>query len=429
MTEDSRVQAIGWALLVYFVYAFAQQNVTGILLGRRNLHSNDFKHMYAATCALSEGRNYYDERELFAAAQKRGLQTLNPYVYPPTLAVLMLPLSPLQFQDAARVWYGLNILFAIGSFLLLSRFLSGLRSPWSLLIPAFLMATSFPLTRTLTAGQLNLLLLFLLSLSAWWLWKQNPVAGGVALGLAAAIKVFPALLILLLFWRKQWRAAVASISAAAGFTLVASLVSGLGTSLQFLGLLRQMGYGSSTWTHLGMHFHIDPANQSPAALITRLLTQNPEAGVVGIASMPMLAKVLSTIVALTLIALGFYFSRPRGNTAEMESTSSMTEGLESFALITMISLLVPSLMWDHYLTIALLPLAILIASFQSDQTKTWEIVVAALAVYLINFPYNFWSPAFQSGWAVALSSIKLPGALGICFLLIVRLNRRPIASC
>jgi len=419
LMEQRRVLTLlGWLLFLLAAELFIQRNAVSLWSGERPLHNNDFRHMYVASCLLREGGNFYDAEALRAEAVRQGVERLNPYVYPPLLAILLLPLSLLPFQAAGILWWLVNIALALGAFLLLGDLMETQKKPWNWVLVAFLMATSEPLTRSLTAGQLNLLLLFLLTLCLYLLERDRPIAGGVILGLAAALKVFPALLIAMLFWRRKFRAGWAALGTAAGLTLLSTIIAGWSTSLDYLGVLRQMGYGSSTWSGLGQHYHIAPANQSPAALITRLLTVAPEAGLAGIASMPRLASILSAAAALLLLGASFYVSRPSA-TAKAPGDSKLCYGL-----FTLTALLVPSLMWDHYLTIALLPLVLYLNRLNREKPGAVELTFAATAVFLINVPYNFWDPVFTKGWAIALASVKLPGAL-LLFGLVLRRCRPP----
>jgi hypothetical protein len=389
-----------------------EHHVTPVISGRRHLHLNDFKHMYTAAAMIRSGENFYDPGALRAEAASRSIASLNPYVYPPLLAVLCIPLSFLSFPMAGWCWYAFNLALILVLLFLLAHFLSSLPRLWALVAAAFLLASSEPVFRTLTAGQLNLLLLVLITLSLVRLEKGGEKSAGVLIGLAAALKVFPALLILALFWRKHYRAGAWALGATVVFTLLGALGAGMHVSLDYLALLRKMSYGSSTWSQLGQHYHIDPANQSPAALITRLLTVMPEANLRGLAHLPDLARVLSTLTGLALLVGAFWGSFRR--------TGKQGDRL-SWGLFLMTALLVPSLMWDHYLAMALLPCALLLNDLPRE--RPWLLIALALAVFLIQVPFNFWDPLFRSGWKVALAQVKLPGALILYGLLIIRLKK------
>ena len=220
-------------------------------------------------------------------------------------------------------------------------------------------------------------------------------------------------------WRRfrRNRAALAGLVTAGALTLLSSGAAGFKNSLGYMTLLRQMSYGSSTWSQVGQQFHIDPANQAPSALITRLLTVSPDGSLTGVASMPTLAKGLSSLAALALLGIGMFFTWGRNNN---EETSS--KDLTGFGLITLLSLLIPSLMWDHYLVIALLPAVIYLSRMMEDGTQSSEIALTAAALFVINIPFDFWNPVYSHGWTILLSSIKLYGTLILLVLLCKQLN-------
>jgi hypothetical protein len=63
----------------------------------------------------------------------------------------------------------------------------------------------------LVLGQVNPLLLLALAL-ALWLLPQHPRAAAIAIGTAAALKVWPAALLLVFAWRRQWRPLLAGVA-------------------------------------------------------------------------------------------------------------------------------------------------------------------------------------------------------------------------
>lgn len=400
--------ALAWLIVLCSVDLFVQRQVMDLAgpAAVREIHHNDFRHMYAAASLLRSGGNIYDSEQLRAEAARREVERLNPYVYPPLQAALLIPLASLSFAQAALAWYWINIFLVVLCILILSRLLGSMPRPWNCAIVVFLVAASEPVTRTLTAGQMNIALLLLLCLSFILFKKNYPVFAGLALGLAAALKIFPALLILMLFWRRRYRAGMAALLGALALTLLGCAIAGWSHSLDYLALLRQMSYGSSTWAQLGMHYHVDPANQAPAALITRLLTQDPDAGVQGIASLPGLAKFLSAATGLILFGIAFYFTRFKHS-----EDNSLRISETSLALAILASILIPSLMWDHYLTLALLPAVILLDRPGDCGRDTAVLILIALSLFVIDVPVNFWNPAWQSGWRVAWSSVKLPAVL------------------
>ncbi len=67
---------------------------------------------------------------------------------------------------------------------------------------------------------MNPLLLALCGAGAYALTRSRPIAGGVWFGVAAALKVFPGVVLVYLLARREWRAAVAGVATAGVLTLL-----------------------------------------------------------------------------------------------------------------------------------------------------------------------------------------------------------------
>ena len=142
-------------------------------------------------------------RDPFGAISGRGW----PYIYPPTLATLLIPLTPLPQRAAAGVWY----LFSLGCLLLGLRALRrALATPGPFLgrelVPLALIA--LPASSALLRGQVSPLLLGLLGLAWLELEREHELRAGVLVALAAAIKLTPGLVLLGFAADRRWRACV-----------------------------------------------------------------------------------------------------------------------------------------------------------------------------------------------------------------------------
>lgn len=145
------------------------------------------------------------------------------FTYPPFAAVAMLPMSLLGLRAAIV----LGLLLNLAALAVVVRLLTGRawrRYGWyGCALGACVLALFEPLRDTFSFGQVNLLLLALVLVDAWLLATGRERRAGVGIGLAAAVKLTPALFIGLLLIARRWRAAaVASVVAlsATGFTAV-----------------------------------------------------------------------------------------------------------------------------------------------------------------------------------------------------------------
>ncbi|MFK4106236.1 glycosyltransferase 87 family protein [Streptomyces sp. NPDC019531] len=145
------------------------------------------------------------------------------FTYPPFAAVAMLPMALLDLRTAIAV----GLLLNLAALAVVMRLLTGRawrRYGWyGCALGACVLALFEPLRDTFSFGQVNLLLLALVLVDAWLLATGRERWAGIGIGLAAAVKLTPALFIGLLLVARRWRAAaVATVVtlAATGFVAV-----------------------------------------------------------------------------------------------------------------------------------------------------------------------------------------------------------------
>jgi alpha-1,2-mannosyltransferase len=144
------------------------------------------------------------------------------FTYPPFAALGMLPMALMGLHTAIAVALLLNLV----ALAVVLRILAGPRwrrhgwYGWSLLL--CLLALFEPLRDTFSFGQVNLLLLALVLSDCWLLSTGRGRWAGVGIGLAAAIKLTPAVFIGLLLLARRWRAAALATAVALGATALAA---------------------------------------------------------------------------------------------------------------------------------------------------------------------------------------------------------------
>ncbi|MFI6850755.1 glycosyltransferase family 87 protein [Streptomyces sp. NPDC050416] len=150
--------------------------------------------------------------------------TVYGFTYPPFAAVVMLPMALLDLRTAIAAALLLNV----AALALILRLLAGpaWRRPgwygWA--VTACFLALFEPLRDTFSFGQVNLLLLALVLTDAALLAGGRTRWAGIGIGLAAAIKLTPALFIALLLVARRWRAAAVATAVALGATALAASV-------------------------------------------------------------------------------------------------------------------------------------------------------------------------------------------------------------
>ncbi|MET7947004.1 glycosyltransferase 87 family protein [Micromonospora sp. NPDC005324] len=198
-----------------------------------------------------------------------GWTTANGYgfTYPPFAAVSMLPM-------AALAWYptiAANLLLTVLAVAFLLHLLvdplarrHGWTRWYALTLACCLLAGLNPVRDTVSFGQVNLLLVALVYLDLWLLERGSRLAG-VGMGLAAAVKLTPAIFIGYLLVTGRWRAAATAIGTAVGATVVAAAFAPQASRTFFAEALwdtdrvGELAYVSNQ-SLLGLVARLDPAH-------------------------------------------------------------------------------------------------------------------------------------------------------------------------
>ena len=364
------------------------------------LHGNDFKHLWAGAWLLSHGMSPYDPGLMFRIARQAGLGGINPYVYLPTTGLMLNPLALLPFAQAVLAWFWFNWALAWTCVFWGPSLLRVERPAYARLAGAAFLGAAFPFYRQMTAGQMNVVTVALVLWAAAMLARKRPVGAGLALGLGFAWKISPALLIGAMAGLGRWRVALWGVVFSVVSLGISVGVCGWDILREVLPVLRQMGYGQSTWAQYGNDFFRDPFNQSPNALLHHLLTVNPYTRP-WVDWGPQAANMLT--VAISLIILGLWMMRAW---SAVKSGGADRGKMPLFLAATLAMLLLPSLMWDHYCVQAL-P-ALLWIFGQARTTRSVRRGIFALAIFaMMVIPWFHAAPAWREGPGILLMSIRL----------------------
>ena len=181
--------AVAWAAL----YDIA---VWVTLFVRQPVHP-DFRIFYvAAEAGIRYGwSSIYDVSVLrslsssFPAGQNY-INSALPYIHPPILAWLLAPLTLLPLPIAYGLWSGLLLAALVWAWRIAAPY-SGLRKAALL----FLALALWPVLDSFFYGQPSTLTLALVATSWWLLTKDRPIAAGVALAFATALKPHTVILV------------------------------------------------------------------------------------------------------------------------------------------------------------------------------------------------------------------------------------------
>jgi hypothetical protein len=165
-----------------------------------------------------------------------------PFIYPPWVAVLMTPftnMDPMILMNGVLV---LNCSLMIASMWLAYRFMQPHTvSPviWTL-YSVLLFAISFTSTIALYLGQIQILVFFCCMLAFERLRYGAHWSAGMALAVAACLKVTPGALILIFIWNRNWRALGGFIVVSAAILAFSYGYMGVTIHAEFLTTLHKL---------------------------------------------------------------------------------------------------------------------------------------------------------------------------------------------
>jgi alpha-1,2-mannosyltransferase len=289
----------------------------------------DFGDFYAAAEAVLRGDNPY---------QPDPSRDWLGFVYPPLLAWLLAPLTLLPVTTAVSVWAALTLLFVVAALWVL-----GVRD-WR----CYPLALLSPFAReTLEFGAIDGLLLLAVALT--WKYRDAPLRAAAASGFTVALKLFLWPLALWLGLSGRVRTAVLSCAAAVGFVLVPWALIGF----QGLGGYRELLR--------------DVANQQDGSYSLAALAE-------GLDVASTFARTLSVALAVLLLFLSFRAARDPDRGQRVRDRRSFTLALAA-------SLTLTPVVWNHYLLLLFVPVAIA----RPRLSGLWVLPAAANCLYLFDW--------------------------------------------
>jgi len=385
MPSPERWSIPGVAALLALVIAFF---VVDVAPSWRRLDetAGDFGHYFHAARALRDGRSPYD---------------VAGYDYPALVAFAVLPLAGRTKPVARRLWFMLNLSALLAAAVLTWASLG--KTQVAGLATAAMWLIGGTVTENLGLGQVTPMLLFLLAATVTFAHRRPRLAGS-CLGLATALKLWPATLAWAFLVRRQGRALTATVVTATLLLLA---------PIALLRMTTPPPYGPTTagfW--MGSPA---PLNQSLPALALRL-ADPPRAGqalphrwLAGVSAsalkLPPSHAALSVTVALLLLV---------GGAAGVAAALRRHHGDQSTdqrALLALASLaiLASPVSWYHYQLVQLLPLSAVFVWAWNRRAWLGAGSAALLLLVLTRFSQTSYGLYFERFGATAAR----PGALWI----------------
>lgn len=377
----------------------------------------DFISYYVGGALWWQGLDYYDPVALQHFNARAGLLSgvVPAFLYPPFAAVSFAPLALLPIADAKIVWLVMNLAFLVGGGLLLVSYLqSASRNAASPIWLALMIFASRPLRNSLGEGQVGPLVFFVLALAMWAWGKRYSAIGGLAVTLAAAIKIFPGLVLAYFLFKRNWRAMIPSVVAGIVVFAVSLLNGGVQAWFKFFTfVLPRISIGLPNFD-----------NQAPAGFLSRLdatpellrdydlLNQQEQIGV----------RLATIAIAIALIVLTAWWMRKYDNPNKLQTS------IELGALVALMLLVVP-LVWEHYLMWLIIPLFVILNAL-ANRALTARAQVCLISAFVVSWLFLQYGPNFYAlpNWPVLLMSLGLYATVLIYSSLLYLLTQRKSES-
>lgn len=284
------------------------------------------------------------------------------YLYPPVTIILFLPFSFFVVVLAEKMWLVVSLIFFFLALFFIYRLLKISMNSYEGLVYLIFCVVFFPFKFTLGMGQINTLILLFLVLFLYYFEKRKVLAG-FFLGLATIIKISPILILLYLFYKKEWDVVNVCLIMILGLGILSFVLFPLPTETYLLSVL----------PHLFQAWPTDYYNQSITGFLGRL-------------PYPFISLIIlrwTMVIAILAAMIGSfrnYFVR--------------REELLHLSSIFPVLLLISSFSWQHHF-ILLIPSLTILSHFILGSIKDEKKKVILLSLLLLSYlliGYNIKNP-------------------------------------
>ncbi len=379
-----------WILVAVLLVNFVRHAALGA-----TSRTHGFIAYYTLARLVAEGTNIapsYNYSPWFQSQMDRFQPGISDVNYnPPTTALLLLPFSDLEYEQARVAWtlLGVIALVVAGGWLLGALHLGGWYTP--ALVGLVLMYE--PLLANFRLGQAYVLM-FALLVTAWAAYHyERESLLGIVIGLLFVFKLVGLFLWLLLAVQGRWR------TIALGIATVLLLLLG---SLPWIGLSAWQAYIPFMISVASEPGRAVTAYQDVSGFFSHLLTFDALWNSTPLVNLPGLSAWLSWLTFGVMVAVSVYWARRlRGAQADL-----------IFGAFVVLGVVLGPLALDYHYALLLVPIGILVARLKR-QASVWHWVFLALASVLIAADLPYRSPGLAVG---ALALLAYPKLYGACLL-------------
>ena len=298
------------------------------------------------------------------------------FTYPPGAILLLWPLMWIPLHLLAFTWTLGSLLALIGTVFIAQRYvlkqelMTVSMSACAIGIGSIFL---FPSVRDcLGWGQTSTFIMFAVMLD--WLIVRGK-SQGVLLGLMAALKLYPAIFILVWLLRRQWQAAITALATFTVITMSAVVLWPASASTYVSKVL----FGGNELKHF-LSNRAPISSSSFSSMLNRAPFHIGEFGSIG-----------AFVGSLFVVVLGLYAA---------QNLWKRSYEFSSAVVILMTSIIGAPVAWDHYFTYA--PILIFVAL--EVGMKSWTARTALLNIAVLIVPWNHWRSATSTSWMASFGT-------------------------
>jgi glycosyl transferase family 87 len=334
----------------------------------------DFAQDLAAARVFASNQNPYEVGIARAHAELMKVSEDKGYLYfphPPLLFLVLLPMAGFTLAQAAAIWGGvsLGLLFLLAA--LLAKVYSGPGHygngprPSTVLVVFGALFLWPPVQYNLAKGQWSILVALLLAMFWHFYVRGDHRSAGASLGVASAVKLFPALLGLYLLARAP----------RAVLWMVITIVAVLALPLVWMGPHTLQMFLAQSQANVAYWETFPAVTYSIHGVFARLMVGGQWAR--PLVEAPLIARGLGTFVAILLVVITTWFTRRQSN----------DDGLEGarFAAWVALSVVLNPLAMAHTGVVLALPIVLVAQTLASDD-RVWPKLAWAIGVVLVSIP-------------------------------------------
>ncbi|MCD4784279.1 MAG: DUF2029 domain-containing protein [Candidatus Eremiobacteraeota bacterium] len=331
--------------MAYFILIYSYKNVGRFLTAPEysQAYCVDFRCYYAIASMMKNGNPHiYDSAENITYLKQAEIDK-NPagkITYPPSFYFMMIPLTYIPLPVVVYFWtlsrYLLILLIAIMlSYLVLKDNPDKAKIAIASILFVALIYIFSPTLDDIFYGQVNIHILFLLSLSLLFLEKKMDVAAGIVLGLIFCLKFTSILVILFFLVCRRWKVSLASLGAILAVNLPILILYKPGIYLDYIRKIPE---------NLGLNMgHLNLSFQSKLAYFFEKT---------GISTM-MASKIiisLSILFSIIIVIISFYF---------LYKNKEKKNYFLEYSLLITATILVSPITWSYHYVLLFIPFAYL----------------------------------------------------------------------